>query len=358
MANGMNYLLFYLFTALGVSFLCSLLESVLLSITPGFIGVYEKKSPGTGGLIRHLKMDIDRPLAAILSLNTIAHTVGAAGVGAQSLIVFGSEYVAISSAVLTVLILVLTEIIPKTFGAIYWRELAPMTARTLQFMIVVLSPIIFLSMKLTQLISRGKRRKMFSREEFQAIADIGIREGQFREQESRIIKNLFLLRKLRADDIMTPRTVMFILPANMTIGEAVKLDDARFSRIPIYEDNPDHIVGFVLRSDIYLEASRGNQTQPLATLRRDLPVVPETVPLIQLFERFLKQRQQATLTVDEHGGVAGILTMEDIIETLLGIEIMDETDTVADMRALARQQWIKRAKALGIVTGDEGPDVQ
>ena len=358
MANGMNYLLFYLFTALGVSFLCSLLESVLLSITPGFIGAYEKNSPGTGRLIRHLKRDIDRPLAAILSLNTIAHTVGAAGVGAQSLIVFGSEYVAITSAILTVLILIFTEIIPKTFGAIYWRELAPLAARTLQLMIVVLFPIIFLSMKLTQLISRGKKRKIFSREEFQAIADIGVKEGQFREQESRIIKNLFLLRRLRADDIMTPRTVMFTLPANVTIGEAVKLDDARFSRIPIYEDNPDHIVGFVLKSDIYLEASHGNHDKPLSALRRDLPVIPETVPLIQLFERFLKQRQQAMLAVDEHGGVAGILTMEDIIETLLGIEIMDETDTVADMRALARQQWLKRAKALGIVTGDEGPDMQ
>lgn len=349
----MRELLFYLFSALGFSFLCSLLESVLLSITPGFIGVYEKRAPRIGLLLRRLKKNIDRPLAAILSLNTIAHTVGAAGVGAQSLIVFGSGYVAITSGVLTLLILVFTEIIPKTFGALYWRELAPFTARTLQIMIVLLYPLIFFSMKLTQFISRGKKQQIFRREEFQAIADIGIEEGQFRVQESRIIKNLFLLRQLRANDVMTPRTVMFALPANMTIGEAIKLQDARFSRIPIYDVNPDHIVGFVMKNDIYLEASRGNQDEPLISLRRDLPAVPETVALIHLFERFLKQREQAMLIVDEHGGVAGILTMEDIIETLLGIEIMDETDTVADMRALARRQWLKRARALGIVT-DEG----
>jgi len=218
---------------------------------------------------------------------------------------------------------------------------------------VLLYPFIFFSNQFTRLISRGEKHTIFSREEFQAIADIGFKEGQFHEQESRIIKNLFLLRKLSADDVMTPRTVMFALPSDMTVGDAVKNQDARFSRIPIYQENKDHIIGFVLKSDIYLEASRGNQAVPLSTLCRDLPAVPETVPLIQLFERFLKQRQQAALVVDEHGSVAGILTMEDIIETMLGIEIMDETDTVADMRMLARQQWLKRARALGIVTDSD-----
>lgn len=349
----MNLLLIYLFTALSLSFLCSVLESVLLSISPGFLGAYEKKAPKTGRLLRRLKMDIDRPLAAILSLNTIAHTVGAAGVGAQSMVIFGSEYVGITSALLTLLILVFTEIIPKTFGTLYWREMAPLAGRILQIMIVLLYPVIFFSMQLTRLISRGKKHSSFSREEFQAIADIGFKEGQFHEQESRIVNNLFLLRKLSADDVMTPRTVMFSLPSDMTVGEAIKIQDARFSRIPIYQGRSDHITGFVLKSDIYMEASRGNQAIPLSNLCRDLPAVPETVPLIQVFERFLKHRQQAVLVVDEHGGVAGILTMEDIIETLLGIEIMDETDTVADMRALARQQWLKRARVLGIVTDNE-----
>lgn len=349
----MQLLLIYLFTALVFSFLCSLLESVLLSVTPGFMGACEKKAPRTGRLLRKLKKDIDRPLAAILSLNTIAHTVGAAGVGAQSMVVFGSEYVAVTSALLTFLILVFTEIIPKTFGTLYWRELAPFTARTVQLMIMLLYPLVILCMALTRLISRGKADRGFSREEFLAIADIGFQEGKFREEESRIIKNLFLLRQLSADDIMTPRTVMFTLPARLTVGEVIKVPDIKFSRIPIYQDDSDHIVGFVLKGDIYLEASRGNQAKPLISLRRDLPAVPETIPLGQIFELFLKQRQQAVLVVDEHGGVAGIVTMEDIIETLLGIEIMDETDTVADMRALARQQWLKRARSLGIVIDTE-----
>lgn len=349
----MQLLLIYLFTALGFSFLCSLLESVLLSVTPGFMGAYEKEAPRTGRLMRNLKRDIDRSLAAILSLNTIAHTVGAAGVGAQSMVVFGSEYVAATSAVLTLLILVFTEIIPKTYGALYWRELAPFTARTIQLMIFLLYPLVILCMTLTRLISKNKTRRGFSREEFLAIADIGFQEGKFREEESRIIKNLFLLRKLRADDIMTPRTVLFTLPADSTVGEVTKIPEIRFSRIPIYQGHSDHVVGFVLKDDIYLAASRGNSETPLISLRRDLQAVPETVPLIQIFENFLKQRQQALLVVDEHGGVAGIVTMEDVIETLLGIEIMDETDSVADMRALARQQWLKRARSLGIVIDKE-----
>lgn len=345
----MQLLLTYLAVALGFSFLCSLLESVLLSVTPGFLGAYEKRAPGTGRLLRRLKQSIDRPLAAILSLNTMAHTVGAAGVGAQSLVVFGSEYVAVTSALLTLLILVFTEIIPKTYGALYWRELAPLTARTVQLMVFLLYPLVAACMALTRMISRGRAKHTFSREEFQAIADIGLREGQFREEESRIVKNLFLLRKLSADDVMTPRTVMFRLPAEMTVGEAAGIPDVKFSRIPIYQQDPDHIVGFVLKSDIYREASQGRQGRPLLELRRELPAVPETVPLNQIFERLLKERRQIVLAVDEHGGVAGILTLEDIIESVLGIEILDETDAVADMRALARQQWLKRARALGII---------
>jgi CBS domain containing-hemolysin-like protein len=350
----MKLLFFYLFIALGFSFLCSLLESILLSITPGFIGAHENASPKTGHLMRKLKEDIDRPLAAILSLNTIAHTVGAAGVGAQSLVVFGSGYVAITSAVLTLLILVFTEIIPKTIGALYWRELAPVTARILHVIIVLLYPLVYLSLIITRIISREKPVRSISREELQAMADIGHKEGQFREQESQIIKNLFLLRKLRADDIMTPRTVIFMLPAEMTIGEViVKFQEIKFSRIPIYRETTDQIDGFVLKSDIYLEASRGNQGKKLHEFCRNLPVIPEMVQLIRLFEQLLAEQQHAMLVVDEHGSVAGIITMEDVIETLLGIEIMDETDTVADMRALARHQWLKRARKLGIIHDTE-----
>jgi CBS domain containing-hemolysin-like protein len=347
----MSLLLFYLFIALGVSFLCSLLESVILSITPAYAASFEKQSPRTGDLLRRLKKDIDRPLAAILSLNTIAHTIGAAGVGAQSVVVFGSGSVAVTAAVLTFLILVLSEIIPKTLGALYWRDWSPAAARLLQIMIWLMYPLVFLSMKLTQLLSRGKTVRSISSEELQAIADLGLKEGFFREQEFRIIKNLPRLRQLRAEDIMTPRTVMFKLPADTTVGEVVAAyPDIKFSRIPIYRDNPDESDAFVLKSDIYMEASRNHPNKKLKDLRRDLPAVPESVNLIRLFEQLLKQRQHAALVVDEHGGTAGILTLEDIIETLLGIEIVDETDGVADMRAMARQRWLERARALGLPT--------
>ncbi len=349
----MNLLLFYLFLALGVSFLCSLLESVLLSITPSYASAFEKRSPRIGRRIRKLKADIERPLAAILSLNTIAHTVGAAGVGAQALLVFGSGSIAVTSAVLTFLILVLSEIIPKTLGALYWRELAPVSARILSAMIVLLYPLVLLSVQLTRLMARRRKGFSFSRDELRAIAELGLEEGLFGEQESSIIKNLLHLRKLRAEDIMTPRTVMFRLPEATTVGEVIETyPDIQFSRIPVFQEDPDAIDAFVLKSDIYREASAGNQDKPLAALGRDLSAVPEKAPLIHLFERFLKDRQHAALVVDEHGDIAGILTMEDILETLLGIEIVDETDQVTDLRAAARRQWLKRAQAMGLQKED------
>lgn len=352
----MALLLFYLFLALGVSFLCSLLESVLLSITPGFVEAYRQKAPKTGQLLRDLKRDIDRPLAAILSLNTIAHTVGAAGVGAQTLVVFGSAYVAVASAIVTLLILVLSEIIPKTFGALHWRELAPVTARTLKVVIFLTYPLVSLSMKLTQWMSRGRRVRMISQEEFRAMADLGVKEGHFRGRESGILLNLFRLRDLHVYDIMTPRTVMFMLPAEMTVGEVVDShSEIRFSRIPIYRGSLEQVDGFVLKSEVYQEVSLGNRDKPLFTLLRELPAIPDTVSLIQLFESFLRQRVQIRMVVDEYGGLVGLVTMEDLVETLLGIEIMDETDSVADMQALARRQWQKRAGRLGINI-DEEPD--
>lgn len=342
-------LILYLFLALAVSFLCSILESVFLSLTPGFVGAFEKSSPRTGAVLRRLREDVDRPLAAVLSLNTIAHTIGAAGVGAQALIAFGSGYVAVTSIVLTLLILFVSEIIPKTLGAVYWRQLAPFTAQALQVLVLILYPLVLIAMGLTRLVSKGRTPHLFRHEEFQAIAEIGAQEGELHEQESRVIENLFLLRELRAGDVMTPRTVLFTLPADMTVGEVVgERPDIRFSRIPIYEGNPDNVIGSVLKDDIYQEASCGNQAKTLLSLRRDLTLVAETIKLADLLGRLSKNRQHAALVVDEHGGVAGIVTMEDVIETLLGVEIMDESDTVADMRALARQQWLKRAGEMGI----------
>ncbi|NOX38704.1 MAG: HlyC/CorC family transporter [Calditrichaeota bacterium] len=350
----MTLLLFYLFLALGVSFLCSLLEAVILSVTPSFVETLEQKSHRMGATLRHLKTNIERPLAAILSLNTIAHTVGAAGVGAQALVVFGSGYVAVTSAVLTFLILVFSEIIPKTLGALYWQKLATFTAPVLLVMVWLFYPLVLMSQKIASWLSSEKHTANVSREELRAMAVLAKKEGVFSEQEYRLLKNLLGVRKLKVKDIMTPHTVMFTLPADMTVGEVLKkYPEIKFSRIPIYEKTPEDIHAYVMHKDIMREASRERYDTPLRALGRKLKVVPEVVPLLYVFEQFLNQREHIKLVIDEYGSIAGIVTMEDVVETLLGIEIVDETDVTEDMQVLARQLWTKRAKALGLIPEDK-----
>ncbi|OQX62932.1 MAG: hemolysin [Desulfococcus sp. 4484_242] len=350
----MLWLLFYLLLALAVSFFCSILEAVVLSVTPSFVEALEQKSPSTGAKLRHLKLNIDRPLAGILSLNTIAHTVGAAGVGAQSLVVFGSRYVALTSAILTFLILIFSEIIPKTLGALYWKRLTPMAVRILPVLICAVYPLVILSQKIAYWLSRGRKGPMVSREELQAMTDLARKLGLFSRQESRILKNLLLVGKLKVRDVMTPRPVLFLLPSDMTVGEVVnRHPKIRFSRIPIYENDPENIYSFVLTNDVILEVSRNRSDTTLASLSRPIKVVPESMPLILVFEQFLGEREYVAMVVDEYGGIEGIVTMEDVMETLLGIEVVDETDVEADMQALARRQWTKRARALGIIPQEE-----
>jgi len=339
----MFLLIFYLFLALGFSFFCSIMEAVILSVTPSFVEALEQKSHHTGAKLRRLKSNIDRPLAAILSLNTIAHTVGAVGVGAQSLVVFGNAYVAVTSAVLTFLILIFSEIIPKTLGAFYWRRLVVAVVRILPVLIWSLYPLVLLSEKIAGWLSAGKRSAVVNREELQAMTDLARKKGLFSEQESRILKNLLLVGELKVKDFMTPRPVIFSLQANMTVEEVMKdYPEIRFSRIPIYDKSPEDIHLFVLKSDIMLEASRGRLNTRLRYLGRDIRIVPEVIALIILFEQFLDQHENIAMVVNEYGGIEGIVTMEDIVETLLGIEIVDETDDTVDMQAMARRQWKKR----------------
>ncbi len=352
----MFWLLFFLFLAVGISFFCSILEAVILSVTPSFVEALEQKSPATGAKLRRLKLNIDRPLAGILSLNTIANTVGAAGVGAQSLVVFGSAYVAVSSAVLTFLILILSEIIPKTLGVLYWKRLTPMTVRVLPVLIGSVYPLVILSQKITGWLSTGKRGPVVSREELQAMTDLARKLGLFSRQESRILKNLLLVGKLKVRDVMTPRPVLFILPSEMTVGEVMSgYPEIRFSRIPIYDGDPENIHSFVLTNDVILEVSRDRPDTTLASLGRSIKMVPETMPLILIFEQFLSEGEYVAMVVDEYGGIEGVVTMEDVMETLLGIEVVDESDVEADMQALARRQWTKRARALGILPLEEDP---
>ncbi|PEN10392.1 hemolysin [Longibacter salinarum] len=347
----MALLLVYVALALGVSFLCSVMEAVILSVTPSYVAALGREEDSwVGERLQAMKEDIDRPLAAILSLNTIAHTVGAAGAGAQAAVVFGEAYTGVIAAILTLLILVLSEIIPKTLGAVYWRQLAPVVVRVLAPTIIAMKPLVLLSKGITYLLSQDEEQTSFSREEFTAMAEIGEEEGVFEEKESRILRNLFRFNSLRVRDVMTPRTVVFDLPEEKTIGDVVsEHDEFRFSRIPVYNANRDDITGYVLKDEMLLLAAQEEMDVQLRELSREILVVRETLPLPDLLERLLDRLEHIALVVDEYGGMAGIVSMEDVVETLLGMEIVDEADSVEDMQALARQQWFKRAKDLGMV---------
>lgn len=338
-------LIAYVLMALIFSFLCSVAEAVLLSITPSYIAELQGRKPKLAALLKKLKQDnVDKSLAAILTLNTIAHTVGAIGSGSKATVVFGSAWFGLFSALMTLMILFLSEIIPKTIGAMHWRSLAGLTAQFVNILIWVLYPLIWVSESLTRLIARGKTAHVFSRDEFIAMADIGEQTGKIDQHESRIIQNLFRFGSLTSADIMTPRTVISSFPQSMTISEASAIKPSvTFSRIPVYQTNIDHITGFILRDDL-LHAARDRGEVPLEALKRDIQSVPDSMSLSALLDFFLDQRQHIAIVTDEYGGTKGLVTMEDVVETLLGMEIVDEMDEAEDMQALARRQWEKRAK--------------
>lgn len=355
----MTLLIIYILVALGFSFLCSIAEAVLLSVTLPYVALLEAEQKPSGQRLRRLKEDINSPLAAILTLNTIAHTVGAAGAGAQAAIVFGSAYVGVASAILTLLILVFSEIIPKTLGAHYWRQLAPATAHGLRVLIWILYPFVKLTEYLTRWLTDGPTLQSINRNELMAMARLGSKEGTLAFKESKIMQNLLRLRDTPAKAAMTPRTVVFALPETLSIGAYVEqcLEEP-FSRIPIYQEEPEHLNGFVLRSDLLLAQACGQTDHPVSQFRRDLTSIPASMDLSQVFDRFLTQRTHIMQVLDEHGGLAGILTLEDVLETLLGLEIVDEFDTSEDMQELARRLWKQRAEQLGLrIETDKAEDM-
>lgn len=343
----MGLLLLYVGIAHAISFLCSILEAALLSTTTTYVRALAAERPALAARVKALKDDVDRPLAAILTLNTFAHTIGAAGAGAQAAIVFGSAYVGAFSVVLTVTILFLTEIIPKTLGATYWRGLLPFTARVLPPMIAVLYPLVVLSRWLSGRLQRGEKHGEVSRDELVAMADLGAEAGVIEDRERRILEHLFRFRTLRARDVMTPRTVLVAYPQTQTVGESVA-SGLPFSRLPVYAADRDHVTGYVLEDEILEAHAAGRSADTLEALRRDVLTVPESLALPDLFDNLLARREHLALVIDEYGGTAGIVTMEDIVETLLGLEILDEGDRATDMQALARQRWARRAARMGI----------
>ena len=351
----MTLLIVYVAIALVFSFLCSIAEAVFLSVSKAHITLMEQQDRSGGAMMRELKEDINKPLAAILTLNTIAHTIGAAGAGAQAAVVFGSAWVGVASAVLTLLILVFSEIIPKTLGAVYWRQLSGVTAHVLVMLVWILYPFVWISEKITKGFSYNEEPEGFSREEFAAMAELGEQEGQLQEQESRILKNMFLLNETPVTAVMTPRPVVFSLHESMKVSEFFSAyDDTRFSRIPIYDHNREHLNGFVLKSDLLLAQIRGNSDNELKHYQRELKAVVETKSVYEAFELFIKHRSHIMMIVDEYGGMEGIITLEDILETLLGLEIMDEKDKQMDMQEHARRLWRRRASKMGLeMPGDD-----
>jgi len=319
------------------------MEAVLLSTPHSFLIVKQDKGFSWAKSFIALKENIDKPLSAILSLNTIAHTVGAAGVGAQATKVFGDAYFGIVSALLTILILVLTEIIPKTIGARYWRNLTKIAVFVIRIMIVITYPLVLISSVITKMISKNHSAQSTSREEIAALASIGADEGVFTEKEYKIIQNLLKLKNFRVTEIMTPRVVVAIADEKTLLTDFLKNKDyLKFSRIPVYSDRHENITGYVFRQKVFEKLAEQQNELILKDIKRDIVTVPESIVLFRLWEILLQKKEHIALIVDEYGGFDGIVTMEDIIETLLGLEIIDEKDTVTDMQKFARERWNER----------------
>lgn len=338
-------LIVFLAIAVGVSFMCSLLEAGLLSLPRSYVATLKAEGSKTGRRLEIIKGKLDRALAAILTLNTIANTFGAAGVGAQVQIMYGSAPTTIAMAILTLLILVCSEIIPKSIGASYARPIAPFTALAITLLMVVLWPILVPLNRLSRWVGAGDPAPV-SREEIASMADLGLTDGALGREELRVIRNLLGMTQVPVKEVMTPRPVVFALPQDMTVQEVVGVHGRlRFSRIPVYDGDLDHVVGKVTRHAILHAHAEGETDRKLNALMKDMPVVPDAARLDQVMDRFIREQRHAMLVVDEFGGTSGLITLEDCIETLLGVEIVDETDSTADMRELARRLMERRQEA-------------
>ncbi len=361
----MTLLIVYALLSIFFSFLCSILEAALLSFTPTFLKVKEQEGKGYAKVLTNLKKDIDKPLIAILTVNTIAHTVGAILVGVQAeklpykVEIWGVNIVGIVSAIMTLLILVVSEIIPKTIGATYWKIMGKFTALSLRAIMFPLkyTGILWLLTLTTKLIGKSAHVSSLSREEFIAMTTTAQEEGVFEDNESEVIKNLLIFKSVEAKDVMTPFPVVIMEEESTTLQDFYEQHkNLRFSRIPIYKDKTHNITGFVLKDDILEEIVEDHGGKMLSNIKREIFVVQAQKPIPELFDVFIKQRGHIALVVDDFGNTIGIVTMEDIIETLLGLEIMDESDTVPDMQLQARKNWERRARRMGIELKDEDSD--
>jgi len=339
----MGLLLVYLLASMGISFMCSILESVLMSTPISFISMKEEEGSKVAEKFRGYKEETDRPLAAILSLNTIANTIGAAGIGRQATIVFGSAWFGIISAIVTLLILVFSEIIPKTIGTSYWKHLMGFTTKLISVLIILMYPLVILVEFISKIITPKDAEITISREEVSAMANVAEEEGVFEEGENKVIQNLINLDDVLASDAMTPRVVAAIAKESLKVKDFYKDNSfLHHSRIPVYSDNPDYITGYVLRSDIVEKIAQDKFEVTLADIKRDVPFYNEDTPLSEVWESFVGHKEQISIIIDEYGCFQGILTLEDVIETILGSEIVDEYDVVKDMQQYAKERWQNR----------------
>lgn len=343
----MALLILYFCLAVGVSFICSILESVLLSVTMPYVQVLGKNHPGAGRRLLAQKQDINKSIASILILNTVANTLGAAGVGAQAGSLFGSEVVFYVSGILTFVILFFSEIIPKTIGAVFWKQLAPTAAYLIQFFIFITYPIILMTLYVTRHISRNNPgMNSLTKAELIESTLMSEDEGVIDEHEADVIENVLQLDDIKAGDILTPRSVVFALEENKTVREAAEHDNIfQFSRMPVYRGTIDNITGIVLTKKVFQQAVENDST-PIREIKKEIFRINENVPISKVLDLFIKKKEHMFLVVDGYGQTEGIITLEDCIETLLGVEIMDESDTVEDMREYAKQK-MKRRRAQG-----------
>ncbi len=351
----MLVLIIFFIMAIGFSFLCSILEAVLLSITPSYISIKEKEGSSIAQDLKKFKEDIDRPLSAILTLNTIAHTVGAIGVGAQAgkalghwggLNLFGIHIgtESIIATIMTLAVLILSEIIPKTIGANNWKALTPITVRTLKVLLFILSPLIWISQLITKGLKKDKEKSVLTRADFLAMTEVSAEEGVLGEDESTVIKNIMDFSKVAVHDIMTPRTVVEACQEDITLKEYYdSKEDIPYSRIPVYGESLDKINGYFLKDHLQDQLIKGNLNAHVKSIKRPIHAVSENLNIRTAFKQLMDKKEHIALVIDEFGGVEGIVTLEDIVETLIGMEITDEYDEFEDLQKRAKELWEKKA---------------
>ena len=340
----MSLLILYLVIAIGVSFLCSILEAVLLSITPSFVENVASKHPKGGKVLLRVKSRLDESISSILIVNTFAHTMGAAGVGAQAASVFGARWETLIAVLLTLAILYFSEIIPKTLGATFWRQLAIPSAHTIYWLIKLVYPLVWFSTLITRVFSKNKQDEI-SREEIIALASLGHKMGSLVSQENKYLANVLRLRDIKTEQILTPRSVMHSLDESLSVSHALEDEKTRqYSRIPVYKENNDVITGLVTNRELFIAEREGKADAQISAYAKPITRVSESLPVQQLLDLFIKKRDHLFLVEDQFGQTAGIVTLEDAIETMLGREIVDETDTVEDLQEFAKGKYRSRLR--------------